>query len=353
VYPERWQPESLARETPITDRARLAAVAKVGARAARDLREVMGERGVPLAAYLAVVVQDIDSMGRFLGGQPLSTGRGKIKIEVIPNEHRRLSQVLVSLAGKQGQALRDPALLGVPVYAGGDDLLAFTPAATALRAAEEANQPIPPELPRASTAVLFFHHHASIQQAMRTARHLLEDAKDKVSGKHALAVGYLRRSGVSEASIQPWAGPDGESTAVLFGLFAKDAEYRLSPRLAADLERDAGELEQLRAESERLHRPELYLGELTRLVRRHTSTQSDGAGRDGGGSGDRSQAAREALESARRAGAALDWLGRHERAPRETPGEAPGPYVAARIAVFLRQEAAASRAGGARGREAG
>lgn len=348
VYPDRWQPESLARETPVTDRARLVAAAEAGARAASELQKVMAKRGVPLASYLAVIVQDVDRMGRFLGGHPVGSAHGKINIEVIPNEHRRLSHALVSLAGRQAQALRDPALLGVPVYAGGDDLLAFTPAAMALRAAEEASQAIPPELPHASTAVVFFHYHASIQQAMSTARHLLEDAKDKVDGKHALAIGYLRRSGVSEVSIQPWPGPDGDSTAALFGLFAKDAEHMLSPRLAADLERDADALEELRVASERQNRRELYVGELARLVRRHMSTRSGHPGRSGDRPGEQPEPPKgAALDAARRMAMALDWLGRHECAPAETPGEVPGPYVAARVGVFLRQEAAARGPGAA------
>ena len=96
-------------------------------------------------------------------------------------------------------------------------------------------------LPTASTAVLFFHYHASIQRAMSQARDLLEQAK-KVSGKHGLAVGYLRRSGATAVSIQPWAGQEGGSSASRFGLFAREHEPRLSPQLVADLECDAGEL---------------------------------------------------------------------------------------------------------------
>jgi CRISPR-associated protein Cmr2 len=128
------------------------AAAGAGAEAARVLRETMAKRGVPLASYLAVVVQDVDSMGRFLGGHALGSARGKARIEVIPDEHRRLSHVLGSLAGRQARALRGPALLGVAVYAGGDDLLALTPAATALQAAEEAGEMIPPQLPHARSA---------------------------------------------------------------------------------------------------------------------------------------------------------------------------------------------------------
>jgi hypothetical protein len=125
----------------------------------------------------------------------------------------------------------------------------------------------------------------------------------------------------------------------------------LSPRLAADLERDADALDELRAASERHNRRELYVGELARLVRRHMSTQSDRPDRSGGQSGDQPKSSkRAALDAARRMAVALDWLGRHERAPGETPGEAPGPYVAARVGVFLRQEAVASRSG-ARGME--
>jgi hypothetical protein len=153
----------------------------------------------------------------------------------------------------------------VPVYAGGDDLLAFVPASTALTAAEQCHDAIPLSLPTASTAVLFFHYHASIQAAMSQARRLLKDAKEHVEGKHALAVGYLRRSGTSAVSIQPWPGREGASSAELFRLFALGGAEQLSPRLVSDLERDAGELAALRAASERL-----YLAELARLVRRHT-----------------------------------------------------------------------------------
>jgi CRISPR-associated protein Cmr2 len=211
--------------------------------------------------------------------------------------------------------LKTEQLLAVPVYAGGDDLLAFAPASTAIDAAQACHAEIPPTLPTASTAVLFFHYHASIQQAMRQARSLLEHAKEAVRGKHALAVGYLRRSGVGAASIQPWTAQDG-SSAELFGLFAREREPRLSPRLLADLQRDAGELAGLAEVSERLRRP-LYAAELTRLVRRHAGADASGH--------------REAIGQI---AGALDWLGRNERGRRP-----PGPQLAARVGVFLRQEA--------------
>jgi hypothetical protein len=133
-----------------------------------------------------------------------------------------------------------------------------------------------------------------------------------VPGKHGLAVGYLRRSGASAVSIQPWPGPGNQDSAGLFGLFARGKEGRLSPRLAADLQRDADELAGLARVSERL-----YLAELGCLVRRHTGKES-GGGAAGAGIAE-----------------ALDWLGRHEYAPDGVPG----PHAAAQVGVFLRQEA--------------
>lgn len=317
VYPGQWTRESLAGESGIDDPGRLERLAGEGAAAARDLRRAMNDGardgdaktgGIRLASYLAVVVQDVDGMGRFLGGE--ATTADNSKIEVRPDVHAAVSEILGRLAGKQREALASAGLLGVPVYSGGDDLLLFAPACTALAVAEAAHAAIPRELPTASTAVLYFHYHASIQQAMRTARQLLDDGKEKVPGKHALAVGYLRRSGAREASVQPWAGPDGGSSAALFRIFARDAGYGLSPRLAVELERDATELDALLRASDRV-----YEAELARLIRRHA-----------GDGGDRSAAA---------VARALSWLGRNEAAL----GGARSPHVAAKVGAFLRQEA--------------
>ncbi len=83
---------------------------------------------------------------------------------------------------------------------------------------------------RASTAVLFFHQQTQLRHVLTEVQRLLRDAKDRVQGKHALAVGYLRRSGVREESIQPWAPtPSGHSPEGLFERLGKDDEFSLSP----------------------------------------------------------------------------------------------------------------------------
>ena len=292
VYPDQWQLDSLAREMKVEAAVIGDAVGR-GLTAAFLLRDLMKDRGVPpLAAYLAVIAADIDSMGRFLGGEGTSAGGNRIDLN--PRAHQAVSAAIQELAADQRDLLLSSDLLGVPVYAGGDDLLAFLPAATALRAARECHDKIPPTLPTASTAVLFFHYHASLQGAVTRARDLLKDAKQQALIKHGLAVGYLRRSGVSEASVQPWAGRDGRSTADMFGIFTAAQGHKLSPRLLADLDRDAGELGRLSARM-----PELYRAELGRLVQRHTDGEPG-----------------KARVSATEAAATLEWLGRHEAAER-------------------------------------
>jgi hypothetical protein len=76
----------------------------------------------PLAGYLAVVVQDLDSMGLFLGGRAGAASGQKIIID--PNEHGRVSRDLLRVARGQADVLKAESLLAVPVYTGGDDLLA-------------------------------------------------------------------------------------------------------------------------------------------------------------------------------------------------------------------------------------
>jgi CRISPR-associated protein len=318
VYRGQWQAEALAKETG-RQAAEIEPAIRPGIEATGRLQEVMkDDYGVPApAAYLAVVAQDLDSMGRFLSGQ--SPNADRVELDVTAAEHQRVSGELRQLAGRQRDALTDnPALLAVPVYAGGDDLLFFAPAANALTAARACHDKIPHILPTASTAVLFFHFQAGLQMAMSRVRLLLDDAKDHVKDKHALAVGYMRRSGVAEFSIQPWIGMDGASATDLFALFAVGHEHPISPRLVTDLERDADELGRLSRQEARF-----YEAELGRLVRRHIGGDP-----------------KTAVGAAAAAAAAMSWLGRNEAADHPS-GDARSsrPEIAARVGVFLRQEA--------------
>jgi CRISPR-associated protein Cmr2 len=322
VYEDTWQEDVLAREYG----GELAgpSVARDGRRAARRLLDAMRD-GYGVAAptdYLALLAQDLDGMGRFLGGEEVA-GR---RVAVTAGDHREVSRSLRETAAEQCRRLASPDLLAEAVYAGGDDLLAFAPAATALAAARACHALVPAELPTASTAVLFFHHRSSLRLAVTEVRRLLEDAKDASPDKHALAVGYLRRSGVRERSIQPWESPqpivatgqtdrtaggvaDRRDAGELFGLFTptSGAGRALSPRLVADLERDADELADPGL-------GDLYRLEIARLVVRHGGSSEDAK--------------------------ALAQLGLRERSgqPPDSVEPARRPAAAARVAVFIRQE---------------
>ncbi|MBA9007294.1 Cas10/Cmr2 second palm domain-containing protein [Thermomonospora cellulosilytica] len=314
VYPERWQAERLARDTkrPLQD---IRQAAERGRRAAQTLLDVMGDghRIRPPTDYLAVIVQDLDDMGLFLSGRrPAADGT---RLAPDPERHRDVSRRLAGLSVEQAARFGTADLLGVPVYAGGDDLLGFAPASTALAAARAVRDSVPAESRTASTAVVFFHQSHSLRDALHTARELLDDAKENVHGKNALAVAYLRRSGATEASAQPWQDRSGTNAVQRFAVFAADADHLLSPRLLADLQRDQGELAGL-------HRvaPERYRDELARLVGRHMANPDETA----------------AWATARE----LEALGMSEALrPREVPADVPYPLPAARVAVFLRQEA--------------
>lgn len=318
VYPQWWLSDRLAAETG-RDASDLAVFVDKGARAAKVLGSVMAERGVaPLSAYLAVLVQDLDSMGAFLSGEAADAA-GRRLPAVDPDVHGRVSRELQALAGAQRREL-ESRWLGVPVYAGGDDLLSFLPAATALDAACACHDLVPDTLPRASVAVLFFHFQGGLQPALTRAHQLLDTAKARVAGKHALAVGYQRRSGASSESIQPWSSQDGADTVEALRVFAANRELALSPRLVVQLGEDREELASLAS-----RHPTTYRAELARLVGRHLS-------------GEKARLRAEAGTLAD----LLVRLTRSELAPsadRLGPSGVVGPERIAEVGVFLRQEA--------------
>lgn len=327
VYEDAWSTGPLTREYRPGgegpdgggDDEGFAEAVREGARAARVLAELMGERGHrPPAAYLAVLAQDLDGMGGFLRG----TGRSRSgrRISADRERHREVSALLGRTAAEQRRRLQSEHVRGAAVYAGGDDLLALVPAAGALEAARTCREAVPEELPTASCAVVFFHHRDSLRQALGQAGEALEAAKSSSPDKHALAVGFIRHSGTTELCVQPWRGalPGDEASPVEDLAVFRPAETadapRISPRLAWDLERSA----------DALAHPDLpeavYEKELARLVERHVRAPDTGS-------------AREYADTAARA---LVRLGHRSR---PAPDRRRVPVAEAKVAVFLRQEA--------------
>ncbi|WP_198156350.1 Cas10/Cmr2 second palm domain-containing protein [Thermobifida cellulosilytica] len=261
VYPEVWQVRSLRREYAVAGHMFDEKQVDGGRKAATDLLKALGEEGP--TPYYAVLASDLDNMGTFLSAEGMSVER-----------HRQISRRLVDIARVQRAIIEE--LSGVAVYAGGDDLLAFLPARTALEAAERCRAAIPAEgVPTASTAVLFAHAYSSLRHTVERARSLLETAKS-VRNKNALATGFVTRSGTSFHTVIPWSVGGAEGPGSLLRMFVPgrggEGATRLSPRLVADLEREQRALTELARRSSTV---KAYRAEVTRLVLRHGGSQAD------------------------------------------------------------------------------
>jgi CRISPR-associated protein Cmr2 len=240
--PSSWDPAALHRryeldELPDED---YCGVIRENAQA---LRAAAASSGVPpLTPYLAVIMQDGDHMGQHLRDFP--PGRDAREW------HGDVSAALAAAAGRQREVIESPGRLGTVVYAGGDDLLALTPAATALACVQAANVAFGETLdsvlgePSASAAIVWFHAAWPLQSAVASAQRLLHDAKR--TGRPGLGLAVMRRGGQRSRLVLPWADP-GSGIAMISHLETlaaslSGAQPGLSGRLAASLERDRAAL---------------------------------------------------------------------------------------------------------------
>jgi CRISPR-associated protein Cmr2 len=272
VYPEVWDLASLRREyrSSVTQN-----VVDNGRGAARELAQLAERAAIRTPTpYFAIVMQDLDRLGRAISRLSLA-------------DQRVASTQLVELGAAQREAVESQAHLGVAGYTGGDDLLAFCPAATAITLARTLRKLVDAHLGNgplatagedgapvtASTAVLYAHMSSPLQTAIAHARGAVEQAKNAhVPGgrnRNAVAIVALRRGGERARSIQPWRIPgmdtDPAADPVTLLETLRPARFALSAGLAAQLERDEPELRQLAgkpAPHETLH------AEITRLVGR-------------------------------------------------------------------------------------
>jgi hypothetical protein len=260
--PATWEPAAL-RVSYDLDGLPDADICHLVSFAARDLAKKAAAQDIaPLTPYLAVVAQDADHMGEQLAEFP---------VDVAPAAwHGDVSAALVSAAQSQQDAIERAGVFGRVVYAGGDDLLALTPAATALAAARAANAAFRNSLagvmeePTASVAIVYFHASSPLQSAVTAAQDLLKEAKK--ARRPGLGVAVLRRGGERSRLIVPWQDPADPQTPMVDHLEALAASMTgsgagLSGRLASELERDRAALATLS--------PEWLKRELLRRNARH------------------------------------------------------------------------------------
>jgi CRISPR-associated protein Cmr2 len=154
--------------------------------------------------YYALLQADGDGMGAAITAQAKHG----------PGRHRELSRALARFAGKVYGIVRKYE--GAPVYAGGDDVLAFLPLHTVLQCASELATQFYEELkgfpgqddhaPTLSVGVAIVHHLDSL----REARELAQEAEHRAKrgGKNALAITVSKRGGDNYLMARSWDSID-------------------------------------------------------------------------------------------------------------------------------------------------
>ena len=153
--------------------------------------------------YYALLQADGDGMGAVITAQA----------EQGHERHRQLSQALARFAGKVDAIVRKHQ--GAPVYAGGDDVLAFLPLHTILQCASELATQFRSDLngfadqdgrpPTLSVGVAIVHHLDTLREARQLAQEAEHRAKG-VDGKNALSITISKRSGEDYSIAGSWGG---------------------------------------------------------------------------------------------------------------------------------------------------
>lgn len=143
--------------------------------------------------YYALLRADGDNMGRTIAAQRT------------PAAHRTLSLRLSAFAARARQTVLDHG--GVPIYMGGDDLLAYLPLHTALQCLAELNDEFAAHMaglsfadgqatiaPSLSLGLVIAHHMTPLSDVLELAGRAEGEAKE-VEGKNGLAIVLSKRGG--------------------------------------------------------------------------------------------------------------------------------------------------------------
>jgi CRISPR-associated protein Cmr2 len=202
-------------------------------------------------SYWAVLVMDGDRMGAFK--------------RAFPNRTTEISKLLNGFA-----TTRVPVVVregdGRLVYAGGDDILAFLPVATALDAAENLRSEFAAlfkswtpgqaepgaTTPTLSGAIVFAHHQAPLATVLSTAHRLLEEEAKTAAGRNAVAIQVRARGGPSLTFATRWENGEGHSWAAsMAGLVKMIKERELAKRMLQQVGEQARVLELMAEEKRR------------------------------------------------------------------------------------------------------
>lgn len=172
------------------------------------LRSLYSTAKMKPSKYFAALMMDGDYMGQFFG-------------KADEAQAQALSEHVSKFAREQAKQIVN-ANFGRLVYAGGDDVLALLPLATAIKCARELQEGFknavdgvrPPaginQLPTPSVGIAIAHHTAPLDLTLQTMEHAEKAAKNYY-GRDALCVHVLKRSGEEVRVGTHWTNDANES----------------------------------------------------------------------------------------------------------------------------------------------
>ncbi len=166
----------------------------------KNLYEKIEDKPSP---FYAVLLMDGDSMGAILRQARDESKTGE----------QTVSQALAHFAKEVARVVRDHD--GVPVYAGGDDVMALLPMRHALSCAITLRDCYQTSfdmfcsksiVPRAtiSAAIMYAHYHVPLRQVLDLGHELLEKIAKNRTGRDSLSVRVFKPSGITCEWSAPW-----------------------------------------------------------------------------------------------------------------------------------------------------
>jgi CRISPR-associated protein Cmr2 len=160
--------------------------------------------------YWALLTMDGDRMGDFKE----AAAAAKIPTDEISGMLNRFAREVPEIVTRHD---------GRVIYAGGDDVLAFLPVATALDAADELRRRyrdlfedwakakaalgVPTSL---SASIVYAHHQAPLGRVIQAGHQLLTDLAKRRADRDSLAIGIYGRGGLTKSFASKWASRTGE-----------------------------------------------------------------------------------------------------------------------------------------------
>ncbi|MBD3192924.1 MAG: type III-B CRISPR-associated protein Cas10/Cmr2 [Candidatus Heimdallarchaeota archaeon] len=179
------------------------------------------KKGLSFPKYYSLIMFDGDSMGKWLSGAYLAD-KGQLQVF-----HNEMSKILGAFAKEVREIITEKE--GRVIYAGGDDVLAFVNLEHLLPVLRKLREKFPnfgelsPKSDNVSTAscgICISHYKTPLGRTLSWARRMERQAKDKIAGKDAIGIAYLRRSGAITKSLFKW---DYENTSTVESLKSFDS----------------------------------------------------------------------------------------------------------------------------------